>query len=195
MTQKEFFNSMAEKWDTICHHDSDKINTILNLSDIKKESRILDVGTGTGILIPFLHTRMGDSGEIFAIDVSEKMLEVARGKYNYANVKFIEGDILDINIDTCYFDFIICYSVFPHFTDKQLAINRMGKFLKKGGKIVICHSQSRDEINNLHKKASEAVCEDNLPDIKIIKSYLKNAGLDTTVEIDNIEMFVVIGEK
>lgn len=195
MTQKEFFNSMAEKWDTICHHDSDKINTILNLADIKKESRVLDVGTGTGVMIPLIHTRIDDSGEILAIDVSDKMLEVARRKYNYVNVKFIEGDILDISLDTCYFDFIICYSVFPHFADKQLAINRMSKFLKNGGKIVICHSQSREEINNLHRKASDAVCEDNLPDTSTIADYFGKAGLNTIVKVDNSEMFIVIGEK
>jgi len=195
MKQKEFFNSMAEKWDTICQHDTIKIRFILNLLNIKNDAKILDVGTGTGVLIPFLHSRIGDEGEILAIDVSTKMLEVARGKCNYANVKFIEGDILDFNLNSEYFDYIFCYSVFPHFSDKQLAINRMGKFLRNGGKIVICHSQSRDEINNLHRKASEAVCEDDLPDIKTIKSYFKNAGLDTTVEIDNREMFIVIGEK
>lgn len=51
---KDYFDAIAEKWDTICHQDSDKINLILNLVQIEKNSRILDIATGTVILIPYL---------------------------------------------------------------------------------------------------------------------------------------------
>ena len=38
----------------MCHHDDKKIRKILQLSDIEKGSKILDIGTGTGILISYL---------------------------------------------------------------------------------------------------------------------------------------------
>ncbi|NMA65489.1 MAG: class I SAM-dependent methyltransferase, partial [Clostridiaceae bacterium] len=72
VTQKIFFNSMAQRWDIFCRHDKEKIDFILNLLNIKYGSRILDVGTGTGILIPFLINKVGDQGEITAVDFSEK---------------------------------------------------------------------------------------------------------------------------
>ena len=195
MNQREFFNSMAEKWDNVCKHDSNKINQILDYVCIEEGEKILDVGTGTGVLIPFLYSRTGNCGEIIAIDVSEKMLDIAKGKYNFENVKYVNGDVLEIDLPEGYFDKIICYSVFPHFDDKQLAVSKVSRYLKKGGKFVICHSQSRKAINELHKNASEAVSSDNLPEAGVIKSFFTNANMDTVVTVDNSEMFVVIAQK
>lgn len=195
ISQREFFNSMAEKWDTVCQHDVNKIEYILDLLNIKNGTKILDIGTGTGILIPFLSERVGEEGKIIAIDVSEKMLEVAQRKYSYRNTTFVCGDVLEADLPKEFFDFVICYSVFPHFDDKQMAISVISKCLKKGGKLVICHSQSREAINNLHRNASEAVAEDNLPDISTIKTFFLQVELNTTVEIDNNELFVVVAEK
>lgn len=195
ITQREFFNSMAEKWDTVCRHDKNKIEYILDLLNIKNGSKILDVGTGTGILIPFLSERVGEEGKIIAIDVSKKMLEVAQRKYSYRNATFVCGDVLEADLPKEFFDSVICYSVFPHFDDKQMAISVISKCLKRDGKFVICHSQSREAINNLHRTASEAVAEDNLPDISTIKTFFLQAGLNTTVEIDNNELFVVVAKK
>lgn len=195
LTQKDFFNSMAEIWDTTCHHNTDKINYILNLLNIKTGSKILDVGTGTGILIPLLTEQVGEQGEITAIDFSNKMIEIAQRKYEYRNVSFICDNVFEFDFPNKHFDFIICYSVFPHFEDKQSAINTLSKYLKDDGKFAICHSQSREAINNLHKKVSEVVAKDNLPRIDVIKGYFKNSNLKTISEIDNDEMFVIIARK
>lgn len=186
---------MAEKWDTVCRHDTGKIKYILNLAGIGEGWRILDVGTGTGVLIPFLWEKAGRQGEITAVDISEKMLEIAQQKYRYDNVSFICCDVLEADLPEEYFDLAVCYSVLPHFGDKQSAIGKIGSYLKKSGKLMICHSQSREAINNLHREASEAVAEDNLPHMDVLKGYMENAGLKTVGEIDNEDMFVIIGEK
>lgn len=195
MNHKDFFNSLAEEWDSICSHDTDKINKILDMLSVKEGSRILDVGTGTGVLIPFLHSRIGKSGRIVAVDISDKMLEVARKKFNYDNVEYVLGDILNIELPDFYFDYIICYSVFPHFENKQLALLRMSRYVKRGGKIIVCHSQSRDDINNLHKGMTDTVSKDRLPNASTIKEYFSKAGMKTIDEVDNDEMFVVIAQK
>ncbi|KZL92072.1 class I SAM-dependent methyltransferase [Clostridium magnum] len=195
MEQKEFFNSMAYEWDTYCKHDTEKIKLILKLLGIKEGSKVLDVGTGTGVLVPYLFTYVGVNGKVTAIDAAEKMIEVAQSKYNFDNVSFICGDVLKEDLPKETFDYTICYSVFPHFQDKLEIIDTISKLLKSGGKLIICHSQSRDAINNMHKKASEVVAEDNLPDMETIKSYFQQVGIRTTHQIDNDEMFVIIGEK
>ncbi|TCO79222.1 methyltransferase family protein [Marinisporobacter balticus] len=123
------------------------------------------------------------------------MLGIATKKYPNENVSFICDDILEAALPIEYFEFIICYSVFPHFFNKQLAVKTIVKYLKKDGKFTICHSQSRKAINNLHKNVSQVVAKDKLPQMNVIKKYLKNLGLKTTTEIDNDDMFVIIAKK
>lgn len=195
MNQKDFFNSMAENWDSICYHDSNIINEILDLVNIQHGDKILDVGTGTGIMIPFMISKTGKAGEVTAIDVADKMIEAAKSKHNHENVNFIVGDVFNLDLPTEHFNIIMCYSVFPHFEYKLTAIEKLGRFLKPGGKIAICHSQSRDEINHMHKNSSPVVSRDYLPDTDTIKGYFSRYNFNTVANIDNKRMFVLIGQK
>ena len=49
-----FFDSLADRWDELCTHDADKINTILEQTTLHKGLRILDIGCGTGVLEKYL---------------------------------------------------------------------------------------------------------------------------------------------
>lgn len=192
--QKDFFNSVASTWDETSNHNMTKVEYILDLVRIKSGSNVLDVGTGTGILIPSLYRRVTQSGYIKAIDMADKMIEVARKKYKCDNVIFECGDVLDMNDDKVIYDHIICYSMFPHFQcRKKEAVNKLAQKLKNGGKLTICHSQSREEINNIHSRADEAVKEDNLPTMATMREYFSTAGLKVLEEVDNEKMFVIIG--
>ncbi|MTI69401.1 MAG: class I SAM-dependent methyltransferase, partial [Firmicutes bacterium] len=190
MRQKEFFDERALKWDHIVNHDPDKLDYIFNIINLNKNDNVLDVGTGTGVLIPYIHKVIGEQGKITAIDLSDKMLDVAREKFSFKNVKYIQNDVNNLEIKKEY-DAIICYSVFPHFIDKEVTIKHLSEGLKDKGKLVICHSQSRDAINNLHKKAGEEVKEDNLPTMDKIKEMFNKVNLKVQRIIDNDEMFLI----
>ncbi|SCY76216.1 class I SAM-dependent methyltransferase [Alkaliphilus peptidifermentans] len=194
-SQKEFFNRVANSWDEMCNHDMKKVESILDLVGIQEGSRVLDVGTGTGVLIPSLSQRVTQLGGVKAIDVAEKMIEVAQQKNKYENVDFECGDVLETNGDEDCYDHIICYSMFPHFQRKEKAIEKLSQKLKVGGKLTICHSQSRKAINNLHKRADDSVKEDNLPAIEIVRQYYIGAGMNVIKEVDDEEMFVIIGNR
>lgn len=58
MSQTDFFNSVANDWDNMIKVDERKINYLLDKLSIHQEDKILDVGTGTGVLIPFLYERV-----------------------------------------------------------------------------------------------------------------------------------------
>lgn len=195
-SQKYFFNSIAGTWDETCNHDMIKVEYILDLIGIKAGSYILDVGTGTGVLIPSLYQKVTQSGSIKAIDLAEKMIEIAQQKNKYENVIFECEDVLDIKDDEDAYDHVICYSMFPHFQSRKAeAVDRLAQKLKVGGKLTICHSQSREDINNLHKRVDETVKEDNLPTMSTMNQYFLDAGLEVIKEVDNTDMFVIIGCK
>jgi ubiquinone/menaquinone biosynthesis C-methylase UbiE len=195
LKHREYFNKMADKWDEICHHDASKLKAITKMAGISKGQIVLDVGTGTGVMLPFIYELTGDEGEIIAIDLAEKMLQVARQKCTFENVSFVLGDISTVTLPKSHFDVIMCYSVFPHFQDKPGIVSRMAGLLKPEGRLVIAHSQSRDAINNLHADISDTVSRDELPDAVTIEKYIIEAGLVPILTEDNEEMFVVIGQK
>lgn len=186
---------MADKWDSFVNHDENKLRSILGQVSLERGEKVLDVGTGTGVMIPYLCEIVGDGGQITAIDISENMIRVAESKFSFGNVTFIAGDVVKADLPEGGFDCVICYSMFPHFSDKKAAVLKLAGYLKKGGSLVIAHSQSRDAINGVHREASEAVRDDELPPAEVIKGYFTHAGLETTAVTDNEDMFVLIGSK
>ncbi len=71
----------------------------------------------------------------------------------------------------------------------------MIRLLKKGGKLAVLHSSSRDEINRHHSGCEEVVKEDKLPYADIIMDYMNHLGLREEILIDNEEMYLVCGRK
>ena len=71
---KNYFDNLAENWDNMCHHDAKKIDAIITLAQLPENSRILDIATGTGVLIPRLLET--NPQKIVAIDLSKQMLSM-----------------------------------------------------------------------------------------------------------------------
>ncbi len=188
----EFFNTKAEEWDQIVNHDGNKIGKVIDELSELNSAKILDVGSGTGVLIPFLMKKFGNEAEITAIDFAEKMIEVSSKKHkHYDNLQFIVGDVYTYPFSEEKFDLIICYSVFPHFNDKDRILSRFAELLKNGGSLVIFHSQSRETINNLHKKAGEEVKEDRLPSALDVAENAKKKGYFINQIIDDDSMYLL----
>lgn len=88
MNQVEFFNQIAKEWDSIIEVNEEKINTLLSKLNITDNSKVLDIGTGTGVLIPFLKS-LNPNVYIKGVDISGEMLNIAREKFrDIKNVSF-----------------------------------------------------------------------------------------------------------
>lgn len=193
--QKEFFNEHADQWDEISRHDVSKIRYIVSLLGLSGTERILDVGTGTGIMVPYYEERL-TSGSIFAIDYSEKMIRKAMEKYpeHSHKVRYDVIDLYDLSTKEL-FDDIVCYSCFPHFPYQRKAISILSDHLKSGGKLMIAHSSSKTHINEVHRSGGEVISNDFLPKIEDLKLMMVDAGLRPVFEQDDEEYYILIGKK
>ena len=193
---KEFFEKFAETWDEITFHDPKKIKKILSVLDLKSGQKVVDVGSGTGVMIPYLFNCVKESGSIVALDFSENMIMISKRKYpieKFPNLKFEVQDINNFSMNREY-DAILCYSCFPHFKDKDRTISHLSKGLKKQGKLMIAHSDSRETINNIHINAkSKIIHKDSLPTIEKISSLMEKSGLKVIETLDSNEMFYILG--
>ena len=78
---KTFFNSRAGHWDEmVAEKDANKLKTMAERLDIKPGSSVLDVGTGTGVFVPYILESIGEKGRLVCLDFAEEMLEKAKAK-------------------------------------------------------------------------------------------------------------------
>ena len=70
--KKEFFDQLADTWEdqSFPLEIRKRVAELVVAFGIKKGARVLDVGTGTGILHPYLLEAVGKSGKVFAFDYS-----------------------------------------------------------------------------------------------------------------------------
>ncbi len=194
--QKEFFNEKAGVWDEITIHNLGKVQYIAELLGINGGDKILDIGTGTGIMIPFYEKYLVD-GSVVAVDYSEKMIKAACVKYpekDHPMVSYKVSDVYDLKYDE-EFDLVVCFSCFPHFIDQPLAIKILSNVLRKGGRLVVAHSDSADKINGVHMNSGVEIKNDFLPTMKQLKLMMKENRLTVTFERDDQSYFICIAQK
>lgn len=184
MMIRAYFNGMAATWDeTVSEKDAAKLDWMAGRLIIEPGSTILDVGTGTGVFIPFLLSKIGESGRIVALDFAEEMLRKAQAKGLDGNIDYLCADVSSIPLDGEIFDTVVCYCSFPHFQDKLRALLEMNRVIKAGGALFICHTASRDRINEIHRQIP-VVENDIIPDKGEMQIMLAMAGF-TGIEIDD----------
>lgn len=198
MSRQEFFNQMAKKWDTRFHSEALRafLTQFVPTFGLKPGQKVLDIGTGTGILIPYLLKEVGPTGKIFAIDYAEKMAERCSSKYCHipnltVSVQQVENLIFPLNT----FDAVTCFGMFPHIEQKELALQQINKVLKIKGSLIIAHALSRAEINKHHQNGSPIIAQDMLPKTDAMKELLKNAGFGKNFILDKLGKYLNISIK
>ncbi|CEQ16776.1 methyltransferase domain-containing protein [Paraclostridium sordellii] len=191
MNQVEFFNKIAKEWDSIIEVNEEKINLLLSKLDIKSNERILDVGTGTGVIIPFIKA-LNKGGYIKGVDISTGMLNIAKEKYK--NLENIEFEIKDVEEEIYEkYDKIILYSMFPHLENKTKTVKTLiNKNLNKNGKLIIAHSNSREFLNNMHKEKDKSVSKAMLIPVNNQRKIFEKNGLKVLEAFENDQIYYLV---
>jgi ubiquinone/menaquinone biosynthesis C-methylase UbiE len=196
MQLQEYFDQLAPTWDKeIAPERLRCLGEIIKGLGIKPGDNVLDIGSGTGVLVPFIAADMGNEGSIVALDFSMEMLVQAQAKNFPPIVGFAQGDVLAIPVADDSVDLTIANSAFPHFGDKPTALKEIARVLNTSGRLVICHTMSREMINQLHQSIGGAVANDLLPDEFELRGMMKQAELVITHFEDRPERYLVIAEK
>src|SRR4030095_1799395 len=128
---------------------------IVKAAQLDATSRVLDVATGTGVLIAH-YLRAGVAAEqITGCDLSANMLKQATVRY--PDVRFWQGDFLDFPKQPAQFDAIFFNACFGNFYDLQMAIGHAVLLLAPQGKIVISHPLGARFVAQLHAGEPELV--------------------------------------
>ncbi len=154
LTRKEFdraagqFDNNDPSIYNMCRKDYPDI-----LAEVQKESfeTLLDAGCGTGAMLKLLAKDVPGK-EFYGIDLSEKMIEVA--KENGGNIHFQQGDCETLPYPDESFDVVTCSMSFHHYPHVEKFFLNVGRVLKPGGRLILRDMTSRSAfilwiINNI----------------------------------------------
>jgi len=114
-----------------------RLQMTLDMIGLKRRSKVLEIGYGSGILFPELSKRFD---EICGVDIHNKIdLVETMLKKEGITAKLKVGDILDLPYEDEGFDSIVCISILEHIPASSLdkAVSEIHRVLIPGGIAVV----------------------------------------------------------
>jgi arsenite methyltransferase len=159
------------------------------LIDLKPGETVLDLGSGGGIDVLLSARRVGPTGFVYGVDMTDEMLELAqqnKEKAGLTNVAFLKGCIEDIPLPANSVDVVISNCVINLAADKSRVLRNAFRVLKPGGRFAVSDVVADGRIPDALRSNMEAWvgCLAGALEIETYKALRTAAGFEhVSVEI------------
>jgi ArsR family transcriptional regulator len=130
------------------------------MGEIKEGETVLDLGSGAGFDCFLAAKKVGKTGKVIGVDMTEEMVERARAnakKQDYNNVEFKLGDIENLPIEDNSIDVVISNCVVNLAPDKSKVFKEVYRVLKKGGRMYISDIVLLDNLTQEQKENEDLI--------------------------------------
>ncbi len=120
------------------------------VADLNEGETVLDLGSGGGIDVILSAKRVGSSGRVFGLDMTDEMLALARANANEAgvgNAIFLKGVIEEVPLPADSVDVVISNCVINLSTDKAAVLTQIARVLKPGGRVGVSDIVAEDRLS------------------------------------------------
>jgi len=133
----DHWDTRSRKYDSIeWVHNPTLLEQMVRICQPETDTRVLDVGTGTGAVAMALSPHVK---EVLGIDISPGMLDLAQNNM-CANTTFRYGDVRDIPVRNATYDLVTARNVFHNIlsaADRLQAVSECLRVLRLGGRFVL----------------------------------------------------------
>ena len=142
---------------------------------------VLDLGSGGGIDVLLSAREVGPTGQVYGLDMTDEMLELARANQREAgvdNVQFLKGHIESIPLPDESVDVILSNCVINLSGDKDAVLREAFRVLKPGGRLAVSDIVVKGEVPGEIRRNVElwAGCVAGALDEEDYAERLKSAG-------------------
>jgi arsenite methyltransferase len=167
------------------------------LIDLRPGETVLDLGSGGGIDVLLSARRVGPTGKVYGLDMTDDMLVLARENQRKAgveNIEFLKGEIEAIPLPDCSVDVIISNCVINLSSDKDRVLREAFRVLKPGGRFAVSDVVARGEVPDDIRRNVEAwigcvagALHESDYRAKLVGAGFEKVEVDTWREYDFIE--------
>jgi len=153
------------------------------VADLRQGETVLDLGSGGGIDVLLSAKRVGPTGKVYGLDMTEEMLALAiknRDEAGATNVEFLKGYIEEIPLPANTVDVVISNCVVNLSTDKPRVFAEMFRVLRPGGRVGISDVVADNELSPAQRgeRGSHVGCIAGALSFEEYETGLRAAGFE-----------------
>lgn len=132
-------------------------HTVLKALVLKPGERVLDVGSGPGLLVAEMAEQVGPTGHVTGVDIAESMVMIARQRCAKEPIRnrttIIQGNATDLPFPDATFDAAVSTQVYEYVPEVEAALEELHRVLRAGGRALILDTDWDSVVWHAHDRA------------------------------------------